>query len=67
MFEYQTRTKPREDQTTSLVFKTEHGTYTIEVNAIEMTIEQVMLDLVAPVLLAAGYNHESINDYITIS
>jgi len=45
----------KEDKMTSINFKNEFGSYTIEINKDGMTIDEVFEDLITPVLLAAGY------------
>jgi len=49
---------------TSINFKDEFGSYTIEINKDGMTIDEVFEDLITPVLLAAGYSRKNIEDRI---
>lgn len=49
---------------TTLTLENEHGTYTISVNKTNMTIYEVMDELVENVLLAAGYHIEIINEVL---
>ena len=49
---------------TSITFSTQDGTFTISLPKKDMNIDEVMQELVKPVLLAATYQPENINDYI---
>ena len=49
---------------TSITLSTQHGNYTISLPKDDMNINEVMQELVKPVLLAATYQPESINEYI---
>ena len=49
---------------TRISLETCYGASTIEVFKDDMTIEEVMQELVAPVLLASGYHPNSVHDYI---
>ena len=49
---------------TSLTFRTQDGTFTINLPKNEMTVDEVMQELVKPILLAATYQSENINEYI---
>lgn len=48
---------------TSLLLKNENGQYTVTVDASEIDISHLMIDLVGPLLLAAGYHPENIKRY----
>lgn len=47
--------------TTTLTLRNEYGEYTVQVNQRELTIAEIIDDLVIPVLLAAGYSREVID------
>ena len=49
---------------TSIEYVNEYGCFTISLPKDDMTINEVMQELVKPVLLAATYQPESINEYI---
>ena len=49
---------------TKIEFTNEYGTYTIELNRDLETVDDVMQWLVKPVLVAATYQLENIEDYI---
>ena len=50
---------------TSITFENENGMYTISLIDNVVLLDDVMRDLIRPILLAAGYQPENINDYIT--
>jgi hypothetical protein len=52
------------EKQTTIEFKNKHGEYKISVNKDEMTIGEVFEDLIEPVLLAAQYRQEQIDDYL---
>ena len=47
---------------TSITFENENGTYSISVPKWEMTATDVVNDLLIPVMLAAQYNKDCIED-----
>lgn len=49
---------------TTITLENEHGTYTISVNKTDMTIYEVMGELVENVLLAAGYHTNTVNEVL---
>lgn len=49
---------------TTLTLENEYGTYTISVNKQDMSIDEVVDELVVKVLLAAGYHIEIINEVL---
>ena len=51
-------------KSSKITYENEYGTYSIEIPDGNLTISQMMEDLVIPVLLAAGYSKEVIDDYI---
>jgi hypothetical protein len=50
---------------TSITFCNQHGNFTISLPKDDMIINEVMQELVKPVLLAATYQPENINEYIS--
>ena len=49
---------------TSITLSTQYGTYTISIGKEDMNMEDVMGELIRPLLLAAGYHSETISEYI---
>ena len=49
---------------TSITLSTQDGNYTISLPKDDMNIDEVMQELIKPVLLAATYQPENINEYI---
>lgn len=49
---------------TSITLSTQDGNYTISLGKDDMNMEEVMGDLIRPLLLAAGYQPETISEYI---
>ena len=47
---------------TRVEFSNEHGRYIIEVAKDNMTLQEVIDELIKPILHAAGYDHENIED-----
>ena len=50
-------------RTTKITLENEDGVYSVETFKADMTVSEVMDDLVRPVLLAAGYHPDSIARY----
>jgi len=50
---------------TEITFKNENGEYTIRVPQEGMTLNSVFEYIIEPVLLAAGYSKELIDEYIS--
>ena len=48
---------------TSITIKNEYGEYTIEVNQDDMSISDIIENLVEPCLKATGYSTDVINEY----
>jgi hypothetical protein len=51
-------------KTTGIAFWNENGNYSVEVREAEQNIADVFEYLIIPVLLAAGYKQESIDNYL---
>jgi len=49
---------------TKITLETINGYFTVELSEDVVFLDDVMQDLVKPILLAAGYQPENINDYI---
>ena len=49
---------------TSITLSTQYGNYTISLEQDEMCIDAVITDLINPLLLAAGYQPNSIREWI---
>ena len=49
---------------TSIEFENEYGRYTISMEEDIVQIDNVMQELVKPLLLAAGFQPESVSEYI---
>ena len=49
---------------TSITFYSQYGEYSITVNKDDMNMEEIMGELVRPLLLAAGFQPENISEYI---
>lgn len=47
---------------TKLTLENDYGTYSVGINKQDLTIGSMFEDLVIPVLLAAGYQQESIDN-----
>jgi hypothetical protein len=54
----------KEFSMTSITFCNQNGNYTISLPKDDMTVDEVMQELVKPVLLAVTYQPENINEYI---
>ena len=51
--------------TTTISLNDGYGSYTVEVDKVDMSMDEVFQELVIPVLLASGYQRENINQWIT--
>lgn len=47
-----------------VTLENENGVYVVQTNIIEMDIDEIMILLIKPVLLAAGYHTDNISNYI---
>ena len=54
--------KMPEIRSTKITLKDAYGEYNIEVPRIELSIDEIFSDFVRPVLLAAGYSKEIIDE-----
>jgi hypothetical protein len=54
----------KEISMTSITFCNQHGNFTISLPKDDMNLNEVMQELIKPVLLAATYQPENINEYI---
>ncbi len=48
---------------TTLTLKNEYGTYSITIPKIDLTVSETIEELFNPVMLAAGYQQGSLDDY----
>jgi len=55
-----------EKESTSITLQNCYGEYTIKINDTDMDISSVLINLVVPVLLAAGYHRNSVKEYIEV-
>ena len=59
-------TNDAENVDTSVTLKTEYGDYSVSVKKTGLDIHEVMDELIKPLLLAAGYHPNNINDYFDL-
>lgn len=65
MWKYETKEYlPPKEKTTRVTLENEHGTYSVEVKDIELTMGKMVRDVVKPVLLAAGYSETLVDEYL---
>lgn len=50
-------------KTTTITLKNEHGEYSVTVPGVELDMERVVEGLVKPLLLAAGYHYETLEEF----
>lgn len=50
---------------TKLTLENKDGVYSVQLDRMCMNIHDVMQEIVGPVLLAAGYHPDHINEYLT--
>lgn len=55
---------PESPKTTKVTLENEHGTYSVEVNQTGLTLNNLVRDVIKPVVLAAGYSHTFIGDHL---
>jgi len=49
---------------TSITIETSYSTIKIEVDKDDMTMTEVITDLIRPVIIAAGYSEQTVNEWI---
>jgi len=52
------------EETTAVTISNCFGDYSIEIKDTDMTVDQMFEELIIPVMLAAGYQAKSIEDYL---
>ena len=68
MFNFSTETathKPRANEFTEITLRNKYGEYTIRVPQGDMLIGELFDDVVVPVMLAAGYQRESLDNWLS--
>ena len=68
MFSWTTETKthkPQDDDFTEITLHNKYGEYVVRVPRGDLLIGEMFDDVVKPVLLAAGYQRESIENWIS--
>ena len=53
-----------EQNMTSITIETSYSTIKIEVDKDDMTMTEVITDLIRPVIIAAGYSEQTVNEWI---
>jgi len=55
---------PPKEKTTKVTLENEHGTYSVEVKDIELTIDELIRNVIKPAILAAGYSEKLVNEHL---
>lgn len=57
-------TSDEEKETTTITLENCYGSTTITVNKTDMDMDEVIQDLVRPMLLAVGYHRDTVEEYL---
>ena len=49
---------------TKVIIENEHGIYSVQLDKIELTVGEVVEDIIQHVLLAAGYGQEQVDSHL---
>ena len=64
-FSTETTTPQRNDEFTEITLRNKYGEYTVRVLRDDMLIGELFDDVVVPVMLAAGYQRESLDNWLS--
>ena len=55
---------PKKPKTTKVTLENEYGTYSVEVNQTELALNDLVRDVIKPVILSAGYSPTFLGDHL---